>query len=312
MSEMTHPSKALIERGRFAAFETTDGARIRYATWEPEGKARGTVVFLNGRTEFIEKYAETINELLTKGYAVWSKDWRGQGRASRPLSNPRKGHADSVDPLLADLHIFLTEIVRPNSEGPYLALAHSMGGHLALRYLAEHPGFFTQAVVAAPMVDIHTQAWPRAVVEGLARLAVRFGLGDRYVPGMGDAEPYQVAFSKNILTSDPVRFRQTQTWTQEEPALGLGGPTYGWMRAAYESIGKLENPNYAGAIDVPVLFLSAEKDRIVRNDAQERLSRNMPKASFTSLVEAQHEIMLERDPIRVRFWEAFDRFAGLL
>lgn len=312
MSGTTDPLKGLIKLGRFSHFEDSSGVRIRYASWEPKEKARGTVVFLNGRAEFIEKYIETISELLAKGYAVWSKDWRGQGLSSRPLLNPRKGHADSFEPLLSDLHIFLTKIVCPNSEGPYIALAHSMGGHLVLRYLAEHPGIFAQAVVLSPMIDIHTRAWPRAVVEKLAKLVVCFGLGDRYVPGMGDADPYQVAFSKNLLTSDSARFRQTQAWTIEEPSLGLGGPTYGWMRATYESIRKLENPNYVSTINVPVLFISAENDRIVLNDAQERLVRNMPRAHLISLAEARHEIMLERDPIRVRFWEAFDQFIDLL
>ncbi|MGB1547777.1 MAG: alpha/beta fold hydrolase [Alphaproteobacteria bacterium] len=312
MSETIHPWKVLVRRGRFSTFEAANDVHIRYAAWEPEGEAKGTVVLLNGRSEFIEKYAEPIGELLDKGYAVWSKDWRGQGLSSRPLANRRKGHADSFDPFLSDLHVFLTEVVRPNSEGPYLGLGHSMGGHLLLRYLAERPGFFARAILSAPMVDIHTMGWPRGMVEGLAEFAVWLGMSQHYVPGMGDDDPYQITFSKNLLTSDPVRFHQTRAWTEEDPALALGGPTYGWMRAAYESIAKLEDSNYAGAIDTPVLLLSADKDRVVLNEAQERLSRHLPKASFASLPDAKHEIMLERDPIRARFWELFDQFAGPL
>ncbi len=308
MSETTHPWKALLQSGRFASFETRDGARIRYATWQPEGAVRGTVVFLNGRTEFIEKYLETIADLLARGFAVWTKDWRGQGLSTRPLANPRKGHARSFEPLLGDLQDFLTEIVRPNSAGPYLALAHSMGGHLTLRTLAEHPGFFSGAVLSAPMVAIQTLGWPGLVVEGLAELATQFGFGEHYVPGMGDADPYQTGFDVNILTSDPDRFRQTQIWTEENPALGLGGPTYGWMRTAFRSMRKMDDPDYVRDMDVPVLFLSAGEERIVRNDAQERLSERLPKGQFVSLAGARHEILLERDPIRARFWEAFDGF----
>ncbi|PCJ58212.1 MAG: alpha/beta hydrolase [Rhodospirillaceae bacterium] len=298
--------KALIARGRFEVFEARDGARIRYAAWEPEGPVRGTVVFLNGRAEFIEKYVETIGELLDRGFAVWAKDWRGQGLSARLC--PRKGHARSFDPLLCDLHQFLIEIVRPNSAGPYLALAHSMGGHLVLRYLAEHPGFFSRAVLSAPMVGIQTLGFPNLLVEGLAHLAVRFGFGDRYVPGMGDADPYQTAFAENVLTSDPDRFRQTQILTEENPALGLGGPTYGWMRAAFKSMRKTADPDYVRAIDVPVLFLSAGEERVVQNAAQERLSRRLAQGRFVSLAASRHEILLEQDFVRARFWENFDRF----
>lgn len=310
MLETASHRKALLAQGRFATFEARDGARIRYASWQPDGPVRGTVVLLNGRAEFIEKYIETIGELLARGFAVWSKDWQGQGLSSRPLANPRKGHAGSFEPLLCDLHDFLTKLVRPNSVGPYLALAHSMGGHLVLRYLAEHPGFFSRAVLSAPMVGIQTPGWPGPVVKALAHLGVAFGFGDRYVPGMGDADPYQRPFARNILTSDPDRFHQTQIWTAENPALGLGGPTYGWMRAAFNSMHKMTDANYVGAIDVPVLFLSAQDDRIVQNDAQERLAHCLAQGRFVSIAQARHEILLEQDPVRAAFWKAFDALIG--
>lgn len=300
--------KKRMRNDRFATFEVADGTRIRYAFWQPEGPPRGAVVLLHGRTEFLEKYFETIDELLARGFAVWSKDWRGQGLSSRPLSNARKGHADSFDPLLEDLHVFLTEIVRPSSPGPHIALAHSMGGHLALRYMADRPGFFAKAVLSAPMVDIHTGGMPRPFAEQLARLTVQCGLGRQYLVGMGDADPYAAAFKDNLLTSDPVRFQRSRALTQANPALGLGGPTFAWVHAAYQSIRKLENPDYVRRIDVPVLCLSAAEEQIVRNDAQIRLCHHLPQATFVSFPEARHELLFERDPIRARFWETFDKF----
>ena len=39
---------------------TRDNFKIRYATWS-KGKF-GTIFFLNGRTEYIEKYSETIKK----------------------------------------------------------------------------------------------------------------------------------------------------------------------------------------------------------------------------------------------------------
>ena len=37
-------------------FEARDGTRLRVARFAGDDTSRGTVVFLNGRTEFIEKY----------------------------------------------------------------------------------------------------------------------------------------------------------------------------------------------------------------------------------------------------------------
>ncbi len=50
------PSGAKVE-----AFEGYDGLQLRSALWEAtRGPARGTVVIVQGRGEFIEKYFEVI------------------------------------------------------------------------------------------------------------------------------------------------------------------------------------------------------------------------------------------------------------
>ena len=82
---------------------TPDGARLRWAAWpEPEGRVRGTVLILNGRSEFIEKYRETAGELIARGFRVFGFDWRGQGLSSRTPTGDETGHYDSFDPLVQD------------------------------------------------------------------------------------------------------------------------------------------------------------------------------------------------------------------
>ena len=61
------------------------------AIWNSTGTARASVVLFGGRGEFIEKYAtEVVGELLARGFAVLSMDWRGQGLSSRMLADPAK------------------------------------------------------------------------------------------------------------------------------------------------------------------------------------------------------------------------------
>jgi alpha-beta hydrolase superfamily lysophospholipase len=55
---------------------------LRYARWAARGAPQGTVCVFTGRSEAIEKYFETIADLLARGFAVAAMDWRGQGTPS--------------------------------------------------------------------------------------------------------------------------------------------------------------------------------------------------------------------------------------
>ena len=65
-----------------------DGVTLRFARLAPPPGRKGTVVVLQGRAEYIEKYFETVRDLRARGFAVATFDWRGQGavgpRARRP------------------------------------------------------------------------------------------------------------------------------------------------------------------------------------------------------------------------------------
>ena len=89
-------------------FQGYDGAPLRYARWtETTGTGRGTVVIISGRTEFIEKYFETIADLRRRGFAVAIMDLRGQGGSKRLLDNPLKGHVRHFRDYDYDLALFM-------------------------------------------------------------------------------------------------------------------------------------------------------------------------------------------------------------
>ena len=68
-------------------FETApDGTRLRIGHWPSATGGHRRIVLCHGRTEFLEKYAETIGELTARGFDVWSMDWRGQGASGRAIS----------------------------------------------------------------------------------------------------------------------------------------------------------------------------------------------------------------------------------
>lgn len=284
-----------------------DGKKVRIGRWSPTGDGRGTVVLLHGRSEFLEKYQETADDLLARGFAVFSFDWRGQGLSDRVLPERQKGHIDDFEIWVADLDEILTYAA---ATGPVILLGHSMGGHLALRFMAEHPRRTDAAILTAPMIDILPGAFARWTTRTAAALAVRRGFATRYAPGHGDYDPSAHRFEGNRLTSDPARFEVHRAAFRERPELRLGGVTWGWLDASFRSATILRDPSYAGGIDRPVLLLSAGIERLVSNAAQHEVAKALPLGIIRTYPESLHEILMERDAIRNRFWSDFDTFLG--
>ena len=286
-----------------------DGTNVRVAHWRPKGAPRATIILLTGRSEFIEKYHEVVGELLSRDYLVWVCDWRGQGLSDRMLRNPHKGHIDDYGTYLDDLETALRLGLPRDAPSVRLVLAHSMGGHIALRQAASDPGWVRGMVLSAPMVDINLPGRTRWASQFLARSAVAIGLSGRYLPGSGDYGEKQVRFDGNLLTHDHRRFDNMVAWVQLNPDLALGGPTFGWLSASLTSISILQRREAAGSISTPVLIASAVEDTVVSNVAQNALCSDLPHATLVSIEGALHEVLMETDDKRQLFWSAFDGFA---
>lgn len=291
---------------RFA--EMADGTRIRVAEFPAKAAAAGTVLLFPGFTEFVEKHLETVADLQKRGYRVVTLDWRGQGLSDRTLADRHKGHIGEMQFFLNDVEELLDVCRFAEMPRPHILIGHSMGGHLALRAAHDHPGLFFRIVLLAPMADILTGWLPRLLAPLVAGAAVRGGLGKRYVFGLGPYGERQRRFEGNPLTRDEDRFRHTHAQIDREPALAIGGPTFGWVDSALRSIRLVNRPGYLGRISVPVLLLSAEEEKIVSNEGQRRLAAMLPDCRLVSVAGARHELMMERDEIRIRVWAEIDGF----
>lgn len=286
---------------------TSDNHSIRYGIWYcQKERKQGSVILLGGRTEFMEKYAEIIRELNQRGFDVYSFDWRGQGLSTRGLANRHKGFIESYDNYMDDLALFVSKVVRPEAVSPFIVLAHSMGGHIALRFFHDHPGIVDRAVLVSPMVDILTSPLPGWLVRFLTWAGVKAGLNHAYIPGSGDYADEE--FNGNRLTSDPVRFTDEKKAIAKNPDLALGGVTHGWLAATFESIDNLKAPGFAEKIKTPILIISAGEDKVVSNGAQETICTLLANCRRTEIPGARHEILKETDAIQSIFWEEFDRF----
>ena len=86
------PANPVPDNAVSGAIKTSDGVTLRFARWAPPPGRKGTVVLLQGRAEFIEKYYETVRDLRARGFAVATFDWRGQGLSEHKLSDRNKGY----------------------------------------------------------------------------------------------------------------------------------------------------------------------------------------------------------------------------
>ncbi|MGE0768011.1 MAG: alpha/beta fold hydrolase [Hyphomicrobiaceae bacterium] len=290
-----------------------DGVRLRFARWDAtRGPRRGTACVFSGRGETIEKYFETIADLRRRGYAVVTFDWRGQGGSERLLDNPRKGHVETFADYEADVSSLMKEIVLPDCPAPYIALGNSMGGNVLLRLSVVQGLWFDRMVLCAPLLDIAAERLPvpSSLAKALAKVMAVGPFGRMYVPG-GTDKPFDLCpFEGNPFTSDRDRFERNRQLAEQCPELSLGSPTNRWLKAAYASCATLMKPETALRVRIPMLLVAAGTDRVVSSSAIETFASRLKIGARVALAGSQHEILQERDEIRLRFWAAFDAYLG--
>ncbi|RDJ21743.1 alpha/beta hydrolase [Bosea caraganae] len=285
---------------------TNDGAALRFASWRPTVKAvRGTVVLVQGRAEFIERYSETIAELRRRGFHVLAFDWRGQGGSQRFVGRARKGHVGRLRHYERDLALAMAEMQALPK--PHFVLAHSMGAALCLDAARRGALPAARLVALAPMLGLTMIERP-GLAERLANVLFWLGLGRSFVPGGGDTAIATKPFEGNRLTGDPVRYARNSALSAAARHLSIGDPTIAWVRTAFRLMARLNAPAAARDVRVPTLIIAAGQDPVVSTPAIERFAARLKTGSALVLPTSRHEILMETDDIRARFWAAFDAF----
>lgn len=297
--------RALPPDARFGEWKATDGWTVR--TLErlqgPRAEARGSLLFAGGRGDFIEKYLEAQDHWHRRGWNVTAFDWRGQGASQGDLPG---GHLDSFETLVGDL-AGLIDYWRGEAAGPHVVIAHSMGGHVLLRTLADRHPPIDAAVLVAPMLMINSGPMPPLAAQWLASTASLFGWGGQ--PAWQQPSLPQPAGSMRqaILTGCADRYADELWWWEKHPRFNLGAPSWGWLKAAFQSCAAL-TPVKLAAVETPILLLGTELDRLVSAAAIRRAASQLPRAELIMYDDAAHEILREADEVRLRALAAIDDF----
>ena len=143
----------MLENGKINFKKAEDGRKLRIATWKANAKrAPGTIFFLNGHREFIEKYSGTFEFFIKKGFNVATLDWRGWGLSDRPFpSKPKIQHISSAEEYQLDLDALIGLAKKKKLTTPWYLVAHSLGCLIGLRRLTSEPQSFDKYIFLSPL-----------------------------------------------------------------------------------------------------------------------------------------------------------------
>ena len=290
---------------RFADAAGHRGWRLRAFDW-PAARPSGSLLFQTGRADFAEKYIEALGHWQAAGWNVAGFDWRGQGGSARE----GEGAAWSFEDMLADAAAFTARWIA-TTPAPHVLIGHSMGGHLLLRLLAEQSGAIRHAVAGAvliaPMLGLAHAPLSTGAVRRIAWLACALGLGDRPIARGGVGGSGGGGGRQARLTACDARYADEGWWMAAEPSFRLASPSWRWLSAALDSIARLDAPGVLEKVDLPVLLLATDRDRLVSAAAIRRAAARMPDARL-AMIDGAHELLREADPARTTAFAAIDAF----
>ncbi len=294
------------EGENFLYIPMQDNKRIRLAYWKlPNNKiSKGTILLQQGHNEFIEKYYETIKELIDRNFNIVTFDWRGQGLSDRMIKNENKQYIEDFSIHCQDLSYIINEIIIDKFPGPLIGLGHSMGGHLLLLYQEREQNKFSSLILSAPMLGFKYER----VLFFIATMIKNFANKENYFflskPNMGKETP----FTQNDLTSDYERYTRTQRLVRKLPKIRLWGVTNAWICAAKDSFIKIRKKTWAKKIETPIYIVNPLNDKVVSSDKTIEMAKKLKNCKVFNISNCEHEILMEKDQLRNQFWNIFDNY----
>ena len=263
---------------------------------------RKLMILVNGRAENMLKWSEPAYDFYHQGYDVLLFDHRGQGYSTNLLTDSEKGHLDEFRFYVDDMAKIIEKVTALFNYSTQHLLAHSMGALIATYYLANCDHCINKAVLSSPFYGIPLKHPIRD--ELIIALMNMLGQGERYVFGKG---PYKQAdLEYNELSFCKTRMKWMNRVNRKNPAIHLGGPTFRWVHLCLNAIKRL--PKVIPKIEIPILILQAEKEKIVDNKNLEKLTALFPHAESILVHQAKHEILFEKDNVRKAVLERMNQF----
>ncbi len=114
-------------------FESTDGLRIFYRTWQPASEPRAIMVLNHGVNSHSGQQVWAAEQFANAGFAVYAIDMRGRGK-----SEGKRFSIDDVSQYTGDLHQLIKIAKQAHPGLKLFLLGHSAGGVVACTYTLDH------------------------------------------------------------------------------------------------------------------------------------------------------------------------------
>ncbi len=110
------------------------GIDLAFQVWRPEAAVRAVLVIVHGFGEHIGRYANVVQGLVPRGYAVWGFDQRGHGQSAG-----QRGHIGAWREYREDLASFMRYVSAHEKNQTRFLLGHSLGSLIAQDFVLHYP-----------------------------------------------------------------------------------------------------------------------------------------------------------------------------
>ncbi len=246
-----------------------NGLRLHYLDWGSPGKP--ALVLLHGGSAYAQWW-DFFAPAFTEDFHVITPDWRGHGDSQ---------HADppaySTRHYIDDLHKLLAKL---NLERPVI-VGHSMGGHNAFVYTAEHAA----QTAALVMVDT-TVSYPESAVRFLRRLGQRPA---KVFDSRAEAiARFRVLPRELLFSQERLEYIAGFAFTER--------PDGKWVakldrRTLFRE--PVDGHNLLANITCPTLVVKAENSPVLNRTKLDALCTGLPDGRWAEVKDCYHHIMLD-------------------
>jgi len=143
------------------SFGSADGINLYYQCWLPDSAPKSILVIVHGLAEHSSRYASTAAYFVSRGYAVYSFDYRGHGK-----SEGIPGYVERFSHYTDDLRSFINMISENNRNSKITLLGHSMGATISATFAVEHQDWLDGLILSGIVMKIGDSVSPLTIMMG--------------------------------------------------------------------------------------------------------------------------------------------------
>ena len=262
--------------------DPNDTVNIRYGICGSE-KADRFVFFLNGRTEWVEKYSYLPFDLnIPSNTTFVAIDHRGQGG-----SGGARAFVETYDDYASDLAAVVEKVTGGK---PYAVVAHSMGCLIGLYATMTGKIKPECLVLSSPLFGLPDVPVPKPIAKPLSKFLTMAGFAN---VSSGGGNFSRSKFETNKLTHDIDLFKRMQDSPYKVP-----GATFGWVSATFAAMDTIFDEDKLKSLRAPILVLCGSEEEVVDPDAIRRWVRINSERSdldvrYHMIAGGRHELLAE-------------------